>query len=91
MAKRGKLPQISSVATWSWQSFLLSPAPRLVNIKHVRECVFHNSQTGIKQFPSPAHKSAVRSDSILSPYKLGLLQIKKAESSLSREVPFCFF
>ena len=37
MGKRGKLVHISSVATESWQSFLLSHAQRVVNIKLVKE------------------------------------------------------
>lgn len=90
MVQRGKWVHISSAATQSWQSFLLSHAPRVVNIKLVKEYVFHNSHTRIRQFPRSAHKSAGSSDSILSPYQLGLLRIKKAESSLSREVPFCY-
>lgn len=88
--QRGKWVHISSVATQSWQSFLLSHAPRVVNIKLVKEYVFHNSHLRIRQFPRSARKSAGSSGSILSPYKFGLLRIKKAKSSLFREVLFCY-
>lgn len=87
---RRKLADITSAATRSWQGFFLFHAPKIVNIKLVKEYVFHNCHTRIRQFPRSAHKSADRSDSVSSPYKFGLLQIKRAESSLSREVPFCY-
>lgn len=49
--KRGKWVLISSVGnTQSWQCFLRSHAPRVVNIKFVKEYMFHNSHTRITVF-----------------------------------------